>query len=303
MRSWIMASMSVLCLASSAAAQKPVDVGSAVNPGTITHVRLQSGSVRLTGWAHDSVHVSGLLAPGETWVMRVDGDTIRLRAEGIPRGLAAPSELDIFVPMASALVVRAAAASLVISDFSADVDVATAAGNLLVEKARASVRAETMQGTLTVLGPALRVDASTASGTMLISVPYDTINDIAYARRIDDAALNAKPFGVVTLRSVSGRITFDANAVDSAFIHNVRGDVRVDASPATSGRITVSSHVGRVVLGVSDAMRARYDVRTMRGAVRGDVPVSASDAGSIRVRAVRGDVVVERVQRREGARR
>lgn len=300
MRAWCGAAL--LCVTSlfagsEAHAQKPVDAGLAVAPGTITHVRLQSGSVRLTGWDRDSVHVSGLLAPGETWAMRLDGDTVRLRAEGLPRGLAAPSELDIFVPMSSALVVRAAAASLVVSDFSADVDVATAAGNLLVEKATANVRAETMQGTLTVFGPAPRVEASTASGTLLVSVPYDTINDVPSARRIDDAALNAKPFGVVTLRTVSGRITFDAASVDSATVHSVRGDVRVTAAPTATGVVRIQSHAGRVVLGVSAGMAAKFDVRSMRGVVRGGVP-DGSSGGQVIVRAVRGDVVVEEVVRR-----
>ena len=292
----LLCSTSVI-VASSAQAQKPVDVGLAVAPGTITHVRLQSGSVRLTGWDRDSVHVSGLLAPGETWAMRVDGDTVRLRAEGLPRGLAAPSELDIFVPMSSALVVRAAAASLVVSDFTADVDVATAAGNLLVEKARAIVRAETMQGTLTVFGPSPRVEASTASGALLVSVPYDTINDVPSARAIDDAALSAKPFGVVILRTVSGRITFDAAGVDSAMVHSVRGDVRVTAVPTAAGVLRVDSHAGRVVLGVESGAASRFDLRSLRGVVRGGAPAGGS-GGQVIVRAVRGDVVVEDVVRR-----
>ncbi len=264
-----------------AAAQKPVNASARVAPGSVIHLRLQSGSVRLSGWEHDSVHVSGMLAPGESWAMRADGDTMRLRAEGIPRGLAAPSELEIFVPRRSVLIVRAAAASLVVRDFDQTVDVATAAGNLLVEAVRGTVRAETMQGTLTVLGPIPRVEASTASGALLVSVPYDTINDTVYARRRESAAApKEQPFGVVVLRSVSGRITFDAPEVDSAEIHNVRGDVRVVTSPSDSGRVYVTSHTGRVTVGWTLDTHALIDAITQRGGVRGRLVAYAMPASS-----------------------
>jgi hypothetical protein len=278
----------------SARAQKPVNASASVTPGAVIHLRLQSGSVRLSGWEHDSVHVSGMLAPGESWAMRTDGDTVRLRAEGIPRGLAAPSELEIFVPRRSVLIVRAAAASLVVRDFDHTVDVATAAGNLLVEAVRGTVRAESMQGTLTVLGPIPRVEASTASGALLVSVPYDTINDTVYARRSANnrtasnasrsASANAanvsSPFGVVILRSVSGRITFDAPHVDSATIHNVRGDVRVVTSPSDSGRVYVTSHTGRVTVGWTLDTHALIDAITQRGGVRGRLVAYAMPASS-----------------------
>ncbi len=264
-----------------AAAQTPVNASARVTPGAVIHLRLQSGSVQLSGWEHDSVHVSGMLAPGESWALRADGDTMRLRAEGIPRGLAAPSELVIFVPRRSVLIVRAAAASLVVRDFDQTVDVATAAGNLLVEAVRGTVRAETMQGTLTVLGPIPRVEASTASGTLLVSVPYDTINDTVYARRRESAAApKEKPFGVVVLRSVSGRITFDAPHVDSATIHNVRGDVRVVTSPSDSGRVYVTSHTGRVTVGWTLDTHALIDAITQRGGMRGRLVAYAMPAMS-----------------------
>ncbi len=268
-------------------AQKPVTASASVSRGTVIHLRLQSGSVQLRGWEHDSVHVSGMLAPGESWAMRADGDTMRLRAEGIPRGLAAPSELEIFVPRTSALVVRAAAASLVIGDFDVSVDVATAAGNLLVEAVRGPVRAETMQGTLTVLGPIPRVEASTATGALLVSVPYDTINDVVFARASNSME---PPFRTVLLRSVSGRITFDSPSVDSARIHNVRGDVRVITSPSASGRVQVTSHVGRVIVGWSDSTRANVDALTYKGGMRGRVSTSTAQTG--------GDVDVTSLMRR-----
>ncbi len=279
-------------------AQTPVDVGASTRANSVTHVRLQSGSVRITGWQYDSVHVSGRLAPGESWVIRADGDTMRLRAEGLPRGLAAPSELQIYVPMSSPLVVRAAAASLVVSEFDRDVDVATAAGNLLVESVRGAVRGETMQGTLTVIGPVPRVEASTASGALLVSVPYDTINEVVYARRASGIDTpQEKAFGQVVLRTISGRITFDAPVVDSASIYAVRGDVRVVTAPSVRGVVNVAVHTGRVTVGWTDRMMPRYEARTLRGVVRGEQPAQSGAAaiGTLKARTVRGDIVYERV--------
>ena len=275
-----------LLLAPKAArAQTPVDMGASAPRGSVVQVRLQSGSVRLTGWDRDSVHVSGLLAPGESWVNRLVNDTVRMRAEGMPRGLAAPSELEIFVPRTSTLVVRAAAASLVVRDVDRDVDVATAAGNLLVEAVGGGVRAETMQGTLTIIGPNPRVQASTASGVMLVSVPYDTINGVVHQRRaVGAVAPPQAPFGTVVLRSVSGSITFDAPQVDSALVQNVRGDTRVNAEPSAGGSLRVESHVGLVTLGWrrETVPVVSLEARTQRGGLRGRLPAAggASTSGS-----------------------
>lgn len=290
-------------------AQTPVTAGAAVPPGTTTHVRLQSGSVVLTGWDRDSVHVSGLLAPGESWVIRQEGDTVRLRAEGMPRGLSAPSELEIFVPRSANLVVRAAAASMVVREFDQDVDVATAAGNLLVELVGGAVRAETMQGTLTIVGTNPRVVASTASGEMIVSVPYDTIGTSVVLAEPADAASGISGFGEVTLRSVSGSIEFNAPSVAGGLVQNVRGPTRVIAEPAAGGTLRVASHVGLLTFGWRDeAARSaaaggavatpRVDARTQLGGTRGQLPASwaspSAAAGVLELRNVRGDIAYER---------
>lgn len=66
--------------------QPSIDEGAPVVRGAVVYVRLQSGSVRVSGWDRDSVHVTGRLAPGETWVTEPGTDTVVVRAEGMPRG-------------------------------------------------------------------------------------------------------------------------------------------------------------------------------------------------------------------------
>jgi hypothetical protein len=272
----------------SGAGQPTVDEGTAVPAGALLRVRLQSGSVRVIGWDADSVHVSGRLAPGETWRTVPGTDTVLVRAEGLPRGLAAPSELEIRVPRTAPLVVRAAAASLVIRDLSAPLDVATAAGNLLVEQVTGPVRAETMQGTLAVIGPLPRLEAATASGALTVSVPYDTttIGEEQVARR--RPGVDA-PFGPVVLRTVSGRLVFDAPRVERAEVHSVRGEMRLAAVPLPGGTVLATSHAGLTTIEWPESASAWLDVASVRGGVtvpaRGDTA-----AGRAVVRAVRGDV-------------
>jgi hypothetical protein len=275
--------------------QPRIDEGTAVPAGAVVSVRLQSGSVRVIGWTHDSVHVTGRLAPGETWVTERTatsaGDTVRVRAEGLPRGLSAPSELEIHMPRRSRLVLRAAAASLVVRDLDAELDLATAAGNLLVESVQGPVRAETMQGTLTVVGPLPRLEASTSSGALLASVPYDTtmVGEEPVATRRPGITV---PFGEVILRSVSGRITFDAPAVGRALVSNVRGDVRFAAAPLPGNTLTVTSHAGLTTVAWPDAVGALLDVSSYKGGVR--VPARGDSLrGRVVVRSVRGDLAFE----------
>ncbi len=299
----------LLAGASGLAAQTPINVGASAPRGVVIYLRLQSGSVRLSGWDRDSVHVQGELAPGESWVNRLSGDTLRMRAEGLPRGLSAPSELEIFVPRGSALVVRAAAASMVVRDFDASVDVATAAGNLLVESVLGDVRAETMQGTLAVIGPVPRVDASTASGALLVSVPYDTLGEGDERVIVRRVLAGRQSFDVATVRSVSGDITFSAPMVDSALVQNVRGGTRVVAAPSPGGLVRVTSHAGLISLGWGEtdadggaasspaAGAVRLDALAQLGGLRGRVPgapVSGGPGAGVRTATVDA---VTRVQR------
>jgi len=264
-----------------------------VRPGATVRVRLQSGSVRVIGWAQDSVHVTGRLAPGETWVTVPGTDTVVVRAEGVPRGLAAPSELEIRVPRGAALVIRAAAASLVVRDLDASLDVATAAGNLLVEEVRGPVRAETMQGTLAVVGPVPRLEAATASGALTVSVPLDTIV-IGEERVVRRRAGVTGVFGLVTLRTVSGRLVFDAPAVERGGVHSVRGDVRLGAEPVPGAVLHATSHVGLVTIAWPDGATALLDAESIRGGVT--VPARGTpEAGRLVVRSVRGDIAFTRV--------
>jgi hypothetical protein len=271
--------------------QPSIDEGTAVPTGAVVYVRLQSGSVRVTGWDRDSVHVTGRLAPGETWVTEPGTDTVVVRAEGMPRGLSAPSELDIQVPRGARVVVRAAAASLVVRGLNAEVDLSTAAGNLLVESVVGPIRAETMLGTLTVVGPVAKLTASTTSGALLVSAPYDTAM-VGEAPVITRRASVTEPFGDVLLRSVSGRITLDAPAVTKASVHNIRGDTRLVAVPVAGGVIAATSHVGLTTVAWPASTGALLDAGSMKGGVR--VPARGNaEAGRLAVRAVRGDVAFE----------
>lgn len=280
-----LALLATLAPVAPASAQTPITEGVAAPPGTVVQLRLQSGSVVIHGWGRDSVHVQGELAPGESWENRLDGDTVRMRALGMPRGLAAPSELEIFLPRTSAVLIRAAAASMVVRDFDESVDVATAAGNLLVERVLGDVRAETMQGTLTVIGPVPHLDASTATGALLVSVPYDTLkNADGDITSIVPSALNGRaPFGEMVVRSVSGAITFDAPQFGQALVQNVRGDTRVIGAPVGGGALRVTSHVGLVTY----RWRAdRSTAATTAGATSGSADVQMTAVASVRLDAL-----------------
>lgn len=287
----------------SAAAQTPINAGVVVPRGTVVQLRLQSGSVVIHGWERDSVHIQGELAPGESWENRLDGDTVRMRALGMPRGLSAPSELEIFLPRTSAVLIRAAAASMVVRDFGQSVDVATAAGNLLVERVLGDVRAETMQGTLTVIGPVPRLDASTATGALLVSVPYDTLKNVdGDITSIRPSALNGRaPFGEMAVRSVSGAITFDAPQFGSALVQNVRGDTHVLGAPMADGELRVTSHVGLVTYawGAGTAPRAaevQLDALAQQGGLRGHVPAVGAGAAVDVTTRVQRSVLGARLQ-------
>lgn len=216
--------------------ERSVDHGVSLRHSSDTTLRplamqLRSGAIRIIGWAHDSLHVRGVIAPGERWEFVQDSDTLsdtlRVHVHDQPRGLAAATDMEIFVPFAASLTVRAANASMVLEQLGGTLDISTAGGNLLFENATGDVHAETTRGTLTVNGTMRTVQAMTATGDLTVR--------------------GAAPVGNAELRSVSGRIQLEAPSVDSASAHTVSSAIDITVG-AIGTALRATSHLGNITV-------------------------------------------------------
>lgn len=241
--------------------ERSVDHGVSLRHSTDTTVRplamqLRSGAIRIIGWAHDSLHVRGVIAPGERWEFVQDSDslhdtrldTLRVHVHDQPRGLAAATDMEIFVPFAASLTVRAANASMVLEQLAGTLDISTAGGNLLFDNASGDVHAETTRGTLTVNGAVRSVRAMTATGELTVR--------------------STAPVGTAALRSVSGRIQLEAPAVDSASAHTVSSAIDMSVG-AIGTALRATSHLGNITVTAPSVSSSAIDDRIVLQSARG----------------------------------
>jgi hypothetical protein len=207
-------------------------------------MQLRSGAIRIIGWKYDSLHVRGVIAPGEKWEFVADADTMRIHVHDQPRGLAAATDMEIFVPFAASLTIRAANASMVLEQLAGALDITTAGGNLLFENASGDVRAETTRGTLTVNGSMPTLHALTATGDLTVR--------------------SSAPLRTAELRSISGRMQLEAPSADSVRAHTVSSQIEITVG-AIGAVLRATSHLGQITVTAPAALDDRMVLQSARG--------------------------------------
>ncbi len=182
------------------------------------------GSVRVIGWARDSVAVRGTVTPRGSFFGGGTRRGIKLGVE-IPGGTSgAPSELVVQAPRGATIVVRGAATDIQLRDLVGSVDASTISGRMEANVDCSALVAETMEGPLTLAGTIGVLRAKTAGGRL------------AWRGQAGDAVLG----------SVSGTVEVLGGALARARIETITGDVVVDAPLREDADVTVESHAGSV---------------------------------------------------------
>jgi len=241
-----------------------------------------AGSVRLIGWARDSLLVRGAVASDDRFYLAGTENGVKLGVED-RAGAENPDacELVVYLPAGAQVSVKTASARIAAYDVSGwfysvsgAIDVSGTASSLDVESMTGAVtigaespwvRARTGQGSLRISGRPQDVDASTISG--LLDVTSDAIlraqftsvtGDIRYAGALAPGAVFdfSSHSGVVTLvlpRDVSATLALSSvnGTIENGF---------VSTHPAALERRSE-----RVTLGHGEAS---VTVRTFKGAIR-----------------------------------
>jgi hypothetical protein len=232
-------------LALPAAAQQKLARGFPLDADGSIKVHNDAGLVRVVGWAHDSVAVSGAIGEGRSFFGGGGRRGIKLGVEGeSPRG--ARTTLVLFVPAGASVWVRGADTDVEVEGLTGSVDVATVSGRLRIAASPRDLVVESMDGAVEISGAPAVLRARTASGPL------------TWRGRADDALL----------ATVSGRIEARDGPLARARIETVSGAIVLDAAYAADAQVVVESHGGDVELRVPDgaALRIEADAATVSGA-------------------------------------
>lgn len=291
---WIGAAALVLATggASRVAAQQKVNERHAVASDFSFRVKGSLGALRLTGWAKDSLVVTGALPPGVRLEFMMGGDG-KSPARGAKMYLEAPNDamasggaLEIRVPLRARVWIKAGTANVEARDFDGGLDISVIGGKVSVAASPRELQIEAMDAGVTVDGTPAWLRVKTATG------------DISVRGGSADLAL----------ATVSGSIRLEQGTVERARLESVTGEIHFLAATAKGGDVVIDSHSGAIDVAlprpgdfllfassITGAVENRYDrTRTTPGREGrgGELTIEHGDSPRLTAHTFKGTITV-----------
>ncbi len=281
----ITAALAALALATGQVQSQEIERGRRVAGDVRLKVWLQAGSVRLTGWDRDSLHVTGTAGAGAEFFMGGAGDSYKLVVDAI-EGMPV-SDLEIFLPRGGQVSVKSVAADISARDVTGWF--ASVAGDISLSGTARRLEAETLDGRLKVDAQAPWLRVRTGGGALELFGRYD---DVVAATVSGPITINNKLVSRGRFESVTGNISYSGALTRAAHLEfdSHSGDITL-ALPAESS-LTLSAHA---VLGsITNLFDSTAPQADLEGSGRQLRLTSGSAAGSVVVRTFKGAITVRR---------
>lgn len=286
-------SLILICILVSApaAAQRRVSERFAVPADVHVSVLNIAGSVKVVGWAHDSIAVTGVVhetAASRFIMHRSDGGVkIGLWDPAVEK--IAPSELQVHVPARAELWVKTGSSAVYVGGISGGIDVTSVGGDIEINGEPRQAFVESMTGRIVLDVSTALARAKTVTSTIRV---HGTVQDL-------------------TATSVGGTILLDGVDVTRASCETVDGELRFVGDPAPDAALSFVTHDGGIEFLLPASASVMFRVNAYEGALVSefDVPVRTSrskvkgsehtftlgrGAAGVDVRTFRGRVVVRR---------
>jgi DUF4097 and DUF4098 domain-containing protein YvlB len=226
-------------------AQTRIDRGFRLDKTGSFRIYSLAGSIRIVGWARDSVHVRGSVAKGDEFRMGGSPSGGKSFVENADERNPKNATLEVFVPSRAKIWVKTASASVTVSGFLGSLDVYTVSGAISVTGNPDDVNAEAIDGNIKLSGSPRFVRAKSASGR------------VDFSGTCDDA----------TLSTVSGAVVVDGGTFERGRIESVTGPIRFDGSVASGGSVVFDTHSGNTELSIPSGAGADIQLITIAGKI------------------------------------
>lgn len=188
------------------------------------------GRLQVTGWAKDSLVVTGTLPAGVRLELGIGGDGrtpargAKMFLESANDAAASAGVLEIRVPHQARVWVKAGTAQVEVRDVAGGVDVNVVGGDVWVFGSPRELQVEAMDAAVAIEGSPAWCRAKTAAG------------DVTLRGGSSDLALT----------SVSGTLRVEGGMVERGRLETVTGAIHFGATAANAGVITFDSHSGNI---------------------------------------------------------
>jgi hypothetical protein len=246
MFSRLVRALAVFLLASATAeAQGQLDRGLPINSDASIRIYNTSGSVRVTGWARDSIAVRGNLGEGNVLHFGGNRNGVKMFVEGRDERNPAPAAIEVMVPFKAKVWVKTSGADVDATGLTGSLDMYVIGGRITVTGNPTDLNAEAIDGVIKVTGSPGWIRAKSASG------------DVTFIGQSSD----------VTLSTVSGKIEAGGAAFEKAKFETVTGDIRFAGSFRPGGLVNFDTHSGTIEVGLTQGSPADFDIVSMSGAI------------------------------------
>jgi DUF4097 and DUF4098 domain-containing protein YvlB len=238
-----------LALALPAFAATPIDKAVTVKPDGNVHISNVAGSVKITTWKQNEVHVGGTLGAGvKRLAVEKTAGGVAIRVIYPRHGNSEGSRLTIQLPATSRLKVNTTSADISASGLSgaSRIGLQTVSGDINLQSKSGHIAVQSVSGDIRINGSATkaRVAAQSISGEVKV----------------------ANVGGRLALESVSGGIHVDAaNPIAHASLDTTSGDIQFSAAIMPNGNYDFHSTSGDVTLNLPKVPAATFDATSLSG--------------------------------------
>ena len=242
-----------------AMAATPIDETRAISADARVSVENVKGSINVSVWDRNEVHIGGSLGDGvEKLEIDGGGDHLDIQVR-YPQsggwfggnGNSEPTRLDIKVPRSVVLDLEAVSADIEVRGIdSAGLDAESVSGNVTVDARAREASITSVSGDLE-----LRIDAQ--------ELRLESVSG--------DISANGDISGSLRAEVVSGDIEITAGELREIRLSTVSGDVELRAALAASGRLSAESVSGNIELQFPASLSAEIEAETFSGDIRSPV--------------------------------
>lgn len=243
-------------------AQAPAHYGRAIAPDAAVRIFNLAGTVRVTGWDHDSIDVSAIVPKGGGRLMFGGGSM------GVKLGIDPPgaeinypgSLLEVRVSRRARVWIKSESAEILVTGLTSSADVSSVSGRVVVTGDIDQLSAESMDGGIDVQVNAGIVRLKSAGGAISLR---GTATD-------------------ATLSTVSGAATMVVRGAERVRMETVSGHLTFDAPLMPGGNYTLESHSGDISIRLPVDFNGALQLTSLEGKVTNDLtrsPVNRTNQG------------------------
>ncbi len=245
-KSAVLAAMLALVLAIPAAGQEEVDVTRDLSKGGRLSVENIAGSVTVSGWDRNEVHITGTLGKG-TERLDVDGNKNRLKVEVIlPRKArnVKGSHLHIKMPFGAELKVSTVSADIEVTDLRGELSLESVSGEIEVQADPTGFEAESVSGDLELILSGEVLEMATVSGDIVLKT--ETPRELEIGTISGDVEVISKWIGRIDFESISGDLDFAGEIRERGSFNSQSGDLYIVFSKAPNAEFEIGTFSGDI---------------------------------------------------------